>query len=204
VHRRSYIGSVLGNFGVLEWSVRYDVGHDVSRANGWSGPARLGNTILQHTLHRTGVFSRCMHRPTYVLFLLPQVEPQVEPLVSRLSFWRISVPACQCKARYKCQFLIGLDSHNVHSSRGRPQRVLFLSPRQPHFYQLRDAIHYYLTPFRLFATPTMLPGPLTAILRTLLLVTPVFSANATDWSSRSIYQVTRRCIRAWCASHRIA
>lgn len=35
----------------------------------------------------------------------------------------------------------------------------------------------------------MLPGPLTAILRTLLLVTPVFSANATDWSSRSIYQL---------------
>jgi len=35
-----------------------------------------------------------------------------------------------------------------------------------------------LTPFRPFATPTMLPGSLTAILRTLLLVTPVFSANA--------------------------
>ena len=36
----------------------------------------------------------------------------------------------------------------------------------------------------------------TTILRTLLLATPVFSANATDWSSRSIYQASRRRIRS--------
>jgi hypothetical protein len=78
VHRRSYIGSVLGVFGVSEWSVRYDVGHDVSRAP--DGRARPGwKHDPSNTLHRTGVFSRCMHRPTYVfsltfLCLLPQVE----------------------------------------------------------------------------------------------------------------------------------
>ncbi|KAF8469430.1 glycoside hydrolase family 13 protein [Russula ochroleuca] len=35
----------------------------------------------------------------------------------------------------------------------------------------------------------MFSAPATAILRTLLLAAPVFSANATDWSTRSIYQL---------------
>jgi hypothetical protein len=50
----------------------------------------------------------------------------------------------------------------------------------------------------------MFSAPATAILRTLLLAAPVFSANATDWSTRSIYQVTRRHIlpRARLMEHR--
>jgi hypothetical protein len=39
----------------------------------------------------------------------------------------------------------------------------------------------------------MLAGPVTTVLRAILLAAPVFAANATDWSSRSIYQVACHC-----------
>lgn len=56
----------------------------------------------------------CLISPSYVSYLKLNVSSQDSHLVNLSS---------ACKARYKCQFLIGLDSHNVHSSRGRPQLV---------------------------------------------------------------------------------
>ena len=58
----------------------------------------------------------------------------------------------------------------------------------------RRTTHYRLTHSTIY-TPIMFSVSVTTILKTLLLATPVFSANATEWGSRSIYQVTRWRIR---------
>ena len=74
--------------------------------------------------------------------------------------------------------------------------MFVLLSHQLHFYQLQDVQHTSASHIWLYIPPTMFSASVTAILRTLLLATPVFSANATDWSTRSIYQVTRQRLQA--------
>ena len=38
----------------------------------------------------------------------------------------------------------------------------------------------------------MLASPLAILLSTIIMAIPAFSANATEWSTRSVYQVARR------------
>jgi len=83
--------------------------------------------------------------------------------------------------------------------------VLFFSLLQQHRYELQDVQHANNS--HLFDHPTthiMFSTPVPAILGTILLSNPVFSANATDWSSRSIYQVTRQLICACARSQKDA
>ena len=81
--------------------------------------------------------------------------------------------------------------------------VLLISPETS--LRVRDAQHANTS--HLFDRPTthiMFSSPVPAILGTILLSNPVFSANATEWSSRSIYQVTRQLICACACSQKDA